>query len=142
MNVHINRAGQSAGRRRVEVGRAPASIPEVLRAVFVGYEEQRDAGAGRVDADGGGWEVLRCGGGEGFVAGVDEVGVGRVEGVGLWVGGFLWYVSDKYSVKKVPDIATCEAWSNSNEVWLAESKYRPSPKALCWLMRTCTDSAS
>lgn len=34
----------------------------------------------------------------------------------------------------------CEAWSTSNDVWLAESKYRPSPKELYELMRVYSPS--
>lgn len=35
----------------------------------------------------------------------------------------------------------CEAWSTSNDVWLAESKYRPSPRELYELMSIYTSSA-
>jgi hypothetical protein len=90
VHVDSDRAAQTAGGVQ-GVCRSPAAVPEVLGRVFVRYEQDSDAavGGGRVDADGGLGEVLGGGLGEGLLKRADEVGVGRLEGVLLGVGGGL-----------------------------------------------------
>lgn len=82
--VHINldRAAQAAGGRQ-GVGRPPAAVPEVLRRVLVGDEQDGDAAVvgGGVDADGRCGEMLAGGFEEGLLEGADEVCVGGFEGM-------------------------------------------------------------
>ena len=82
MHVNLDRAAQAAGGRE-GVGRPPAAVPEVLRGVLVGDEQDGDAAVvrGGVDADGRCGEVLGSGLREGFLEGADEVCVGGFEGV-------------------------------------------------------------
>jgi hypothetical protein len=82
VHVDLDRAVQAAGGRE-GVGRPPAAVPEVLRGVLVGDEQDGDAAVvrGGVDADGRCGEVLGSGLREGFLEGADEVCVGGFEGV-------------------------------------------------------------
>ena len=82
MHINLDRAAQAAGGRQ-GVGRPPAAVPEVLRRVLVGDEQDGDAAVvgGGVDADGRCGEMLAGGFGEGLLEGADEVCVGGFEGM-------------------------------------------------------------
>lgn len=80
MHVHLDGTCQAVGGWLEDVGRAPAAVPEILRAVLVGYEQQcyRRVGLRWVDADSRGWKVFGCGVGEGLLQRAYEVRVRRV----------------------------------------------------------------
>jgi len=82
VHVDLDRAAQAAGGRQ-GVGGPPAAVPEVLRRVLVGDEEDGDVAVvgGGVDAEGGCGEVLGGGFGEGLLEGANEVCVGGFEGM-------------------------------------------------------------
>jgi len=125
VHVDLDRAAQAAGGRQ-GVGGPPAAVPEVLRRVLVGDEQDGDGAVvgGGVDADGRCGEVLAGGLGEGLLEGADEVCVGGFEGMLLGSGGSLEYRLACLATWKLKRLVqrTCVVWSTWNDVWLAVSK--------------------
>lgn len=91
MHIDLDRAGDGVRRRRDDVCRPPAAVPEVLRAVLVRDEEDGDRGVGVDGADGCGarGKVLRGAGGESLLQRADQIRVLGFQRVLLRVGGFL-----------------------------------------------------